>query len=290
MKTKFFKMSSKLALAALALTGALFTSCVEEDLDTVFTPADPEATVTATVYYAPNGTDVTAQATITGTGTYNTLSGAQNVTVTATIGEATAKEVVSIPQMKSGAVATYHVNLILDDEHEVVKADVSASYEVVAYSTPDANSHAYSHDNSTWFENATDYFYPWTVTVNCPNSIECTSMDLTNLKGSDRNAYMALIDTMEKAETTTTQKLDWQASAWSLSRAKVTYKVTENTYQIKGKKTGIVDGKFVLTEKYSVVTMEPEEIAHPDHSSHYQHGHAHGHGTGNAGGGIVNPD
>lgn len=299
-------LCAKLVMALLAMTGMMVTSCEQEDVDTVFTPDPAKVTITANVYDAVVGQDVTSLATITGTGTTEYPKGVTagtTVTVSASYNGMTGSETVTLNPLAVGGVATYHVNIILDgvrptpdpvdDGHIVVKVSSTIATEVF-FSTPNAQSHKHTYNDAVWFENATDYFYPWTVTYSFPDNVFCSQKDLTGLVDDDVTAYSDLIAAMEETKAPLTGVIDWKASAWSLSRAKVTVTTVTTNYEIKGNVTGKVCGTFTLVEKYASAQGEAEEIAHPNHASHYQYGHAHahshGHGTENAGGGIVMAD
>lgn len=312
MKTKFFKngFGAKLMLAALAMVGTMFTSCEEEDVDTVFNPGPATVEITASVYDPVNMEFVTDRAQISGTGVTKYEKGVPagtTATVTASYNGQTASETIVLNKLAMGGYAVYHVNLVLNgvrpgpdpvdptDDGHVLEA-TSSTETVVRYSTPNAQSHAHSHDGGIWFENATEYFYPWTVTFDASDVITCVKKDLSGLKAEngDKAAYEALINEMCTAKEATGE-ISWKASAWSLSRAKVTYVIKTTEYLIKGNVTGKVAGSFTLVEKFASSQAEAEEIAHPSHASHwnYGHGHAshdHGHGSENAGGGIVIAD
>lgn len=296
-------LCAKLVMALLAMTGLMVTSCEQEDVDTVFTPGPAKVTITANVYDAVVGQDVTSLATITGTGTTEYPKGVAagtTVTVTASYNGMTGSETVTLNPLTVGGVASYHVNIILDgvrptpdpsDDALELKNMGTTTTTDVFYSTPNAQSHKHMLNGEAWFENATDYFYPWSVTYSFPCKTTIGNVDFSGLAPTDAAVFQLLMNNMAVSQPDFVGTIDWKASAWSLSRAKVTATTATTTYNVVGKTTGKIFGTFSVIQKYASVQGEAEEIAHPNHASHYNYGHAHAHsGAENAGGGIVVAD
>lgn len=297
MKMSFVKN----AFAALALiSGAIFTSCTEEDLNTTFTPAPAEVTINAKVFNALTGKDVTAQATVTnannGAVEYpNGVAAGTTVTVTASLNGLTASENVVLSFLPKGGKATYNVNLVLTgDQWVLVSTPVSVDEESEFKAAE--GSHFVSHEGNTWFENATEYFLPVTVTYPVVNktTVSAPKFNAGVLSADEEAAWTELAKSMNVSGAKTMETNSTKASAWSYIRAVVTYTTVTTDYTIKSQTDGTVAGTFQGVQKFSKVSCEWEEKAHPNHASHYQAGNGHNggnaHASGNAGGGIVMPD
>lgn len=296
MKTKFFMngLGAKLALAVVALVGGMFASCSQEDLSTTFKPAPAVIDFNVKVVDALT-TNVITDATITGAETITAEAGyaGGQVTVTATKNGASASETVTVNPLKAGGKATYNVTLILSDDFDFVKVSETTTPSV-AYSLPYAHgsSHAFDHSGSGWFENPTEFIADITVDYVNVDKAETTGFTLANwLSETQQEGLTVLFESKalnyDKSEA---KKFEYQASAWSWSRAAATTTTVEALYNIVTKVSGEKAGEYTITTTSTAI--EPEEKADPNHASHYvaHQGTHDAHGGHNYGGGIVTED
>ena len=299
-KTNFLK-----SVAAVVLAGCMFTSCEKEDLSATFQAGPAEVKLTVTVEDALTGTPVTDKATITvsnsefivnGTAQFATGVKEQTITVTATLGDATATADVAINATKVGGKANYNVKLIVADGLKFASVRVGTSEET-AYAKFENLGHdaTHTHNGITgWFTNATEYFQPYTVTYEVVESeyknfselsINKFENDLDEVNtAAIEAAYENLVNTKATKETAT---LSSKASAWSYFNVFVTVTTTNYKWTASTKNSEEVVASFTY-DGISSTKAESVEIAHPSHAGHYQHGHGHGHGNNtNAGGGII---
>lgn len=297
-KTNFLK-----GLAAVVL-GCMFTSCEKEDLSATFQAGPAEVKLTVTVEDALTGTPVTDKATITvsnsefivnGTAQFATGVKEQTITVTATLGDATATADVAINATKVGGKANYNVKMIVADGLKFTTTTLGTSEET-AYAKFENLGHdaTHTHDGITgWFTNATEYFQPYTVTYEVVESeyknfselsINKFENDLDEVNtAAIEAAYENLVNTKATKETATFES---KASAWSYFNVFVTVTTTNYKWSATTKNSEEVVASFTY-DGISSTEAESVEIAHPSHAGHYQHGHGHGHGNNtNAGGGI----
>lgn len=298
-KTNFLK-----SLAAVVLAGCMFTSCEKEDLSATFQAGPAEVTLDVDVFDALSGTDVTSKATIAvsnaefvanGTAQFATGVKAQTITVTATLGDATATAEVAINATKVGGKANYNVKMVVADGLKFSTTKVGTSEET-AYAKFENLGHdaTHTHDGITgWFTNATEYFQPYTVKYEVVESafknfseLEKTAI-FSNLDAvyteAIQSAYTNLVNTKATSETAT---LESKASAWSYFNVFVTVTTTNYKWTATTKNSEELVATFTY-DAISSTEAETVEIAHPSHAGHYQHGHGHGHGNNtNAGGGI----
>ncbi|WP_455673957.1 DUF3869 domain-containing protein [Phocaeicola sp.] len=291
MKKKTFLngLSAKLALAVVALTSTMLTSCEKENFNVNFEANPAKVYITPTVIDAATNANVTAQAEITGTteitGTKNIA--AQSVEITATVNGVTGKATVSVAAIPAGSIATYTPTILLSSDFELV-ADGSAPKVVentVWGVTDKGHKPSYNHDGKVWFENATEYIKNYKVTYDVLSGEAYTNAQAT-VPSVALNEYIAGLKDTEAVKKETAE---FKVSAWSLFYTVVTYTTTTTENNILSKASKEIVGKVTVTSKSST-TFAEGEIAHPSHASHYVHGHGT-HGTGdNAGGGIIIAD
>lgn len=299
-------LGAKLAFAVVALTSSLLTSCSKEDLSATFQPSPAEVTLNVEVVDALSGLDKTSEATITvsnaafvanGTAQFENGVTAQTITVTATLNNGTATSEVAINATKAGGKADYFVKLVIADGLEIVTVDGEKTEKTIFadHFNHDYVGHdgAYTHDGITgWFTNATDYYLPfsfdYTVIENAYSAVSdivYSDWANTNLDETQKNAIAAAYSAIKDATPVErTETLEGKISAWAYFTMYVTKTTTAKTCTAKTINSGDVAASFTYNA-ISSTEAEYEEIAHPSHAGHYQHGHGHG-GASNAGGGI----
>ncbi len=311
MKNKNFLngLVSKLAVAVMALTGCLFTSCEEEDFNATYETSAATAYITVSLA-DENGSTLLPSSITSSVGTVSgstiTITGnktisAQTVTVTITYGDITEQGTVQISAQAAGTVAYYSIAFIYFDdqiitntdtstvnEYKIVKGD-SESVESIAYLSGSYSHDGYTHDGITeWSENATDYLLDVVVTYPVYSGQEIPDVPEVN-----DEAAQDLFDALNVGIIESEGTLSFTVSAWSLYAAWVTVTTTTTYYTIN--KITTVNGvdSTETVAAFSLVTKsvlaEYTETAHPDHSGSYEYGHGHG-SSSNAGGGIVISD
>lgn len=301
-KTNFLK-----GLAAVVL-GCMFTSCEKEDLNATFLPNGATVTIEVTVKDVLTNTEITdatitatalnVQPTVNGTTVkYETEKGKNitggKVTITANANGFEESVDVNVNDLKAGGKAVYYATIyissIFDFQIEAVDGE-----DIVKWASSLSHvgnvSHSYTHDgmtNSNWFNNATDYFQPYSINVEW-NPVK----NVTDINWS------ATLDEVEKAQIVAehesqkeglgvkkSETYNATASAWSYFNAYAKFDVIKENWTVKVKSTGATVATFSV-EKINSVTFGHVEYAALGHESHY-HGHGHGHGgASNAGGGI----
>ncbi len=301
-KTNFLK-----GLAAVVL-GCMFTSCEKEDLDATFQPKGATVTIEVTVKDVLTNTPI-ENAAITATalnvqpvvnGTIieykaemgNSIKGGK-VVVTANANGFEESVEVNVNDLKAGGKAIYYATIYISSTFDIQTEAVEAD-DIVKWATTLSHvsnvSHSYTHDgmtNNNWFNNATDYYQPYSINVEWTTAKEVTDI-----------VWSAELDEVEKAQITAeheaqkallTEKkseiYDATASAWSYFNAYAKFDMVKENWTVKVKSTNTTVATFTTT-KVKSVTFEHVEYAAFGHESHY-HGHGHGHGgASNAGGGI----
>lgn len=309
-KTNFLSsFGAKLALAAVVLTSTMFTSCSKEDLTATFKPGPAKVTLKVEVIDAVSKLDKTNEATITVSNTDFKVNGtaefangvtAQPLTITATLNEGVATQVVNIKDTKVGGEAEYSVKLVIADGLEIVTVAGASTSETI-YASDFNHSHVghdagHSHDGITgWFTNATDYFIPFefdyqVIANKFKNVSEITYSDwANNLDQVQKDGIVAAYNEIKNATPEVeTKTLTGKVSAWAYFTMYVTYTTTDYTCTAKTVNSNDVAATFTYKAASSTVA-EYKEIAHPSHAGHYHHGHGHS-GASNAGGGIVLPE
>ena len=294
------KIISKLALVGVAVA-ALCTSCVVEDIQTTFDLAEAVCTVNVKVVYAPEGTDVTSQATIShkyGSAstftipTSNKTVAAEALAVTASFKNLPAQtQTVNIGTLLPGGQATYSVVFLFGStgdiryEPRLVKEDEPASKTVYL------NNVHYAHDGETegWLYNDTEFLLNGEVAYTLKTGGEIKSFSPEN----DQNV-IACKEALEKTNPVVEEEkiLPIQVSAWAAYRVGQTLTTTTQYWEVYKINSVLGTEEKIGDFVYSVYTCTEatfEEKANPGHAAHYQHGHGHdGHGAyDNAGGGIV---
>ena len=306
-KTNFLK-----SIAAVIL-GCMFTSCEKEDLNATFVPNGATVTINVTVKDVLTNTEITdaaiaatalnVQPTINGTTVvYKSEKGKDikggNVVITANVNGFEGSADVYINDLKAGGKAVYSATIYISTIYEFIVEEEDVD-DIVKWASTLSHvnnvSHAYTHDgmtNNDWFNNATDYFQPYSITAEWNPVKDVTPVNyLVELdeveKGQIEGEQKALVAQMSEKETETYEAT---ASAWSYFNAYAKFDIVKQNWTIKAKSTGTTVATFSAT-KVKSVTFQHVEYAALGHEGHYQygHGHSYGHGHGNsnnAGGGI----
>ncbi len=313
MKTKFFGLSAKLALAVLTISGALFTSCYESvdgDTPVPYKPLDPVYYISGTVTNLSTGAPLTT-ATVTVNGENVTLSsggiylfskaivGENTVTVKATgfNEDATATRKVTIEAIQPGQTVTYVVDVALAPNAtpeppapfnpDDVKITIDVTKDITTTPTSkklDKNSDP-SLDLSTGVSSLS-FMRSFKVTTGATvikqdaNDYTTAPADVQNVVNTYLGAlfgYFGVAGSIEVPYTIVLPPLS------KLSYVEVLYQTTQSKYTIT------YDGKTY----YAVV----KGVSNCFFSTKYEYtGHAHAHGSQdhgnaiNAGGGIITPE
>lgn len=284
-KIKFFNgISATFALAAVALA-TTFTSCEKEEFNVKFEPNPAMVVFTPNVIDAATGTNVTAQATITGAD--NIVSTASDkalakgsTTIKATITRdgktAEGSVVVEYPAVAAGQVVSISPVIMLSPDFISAAVEGSAK-EVGAPKMKYGNAASgVSHDGSVWATNNTDYLVDYTATWN--EKAMATKGALTK----------AVITTPNEIEVKNVGEKKLQASAWSMYNAEFAIQAANVEYKLTSVATGETT-TLVYNNPIYKVTVTAKEKALPGHEHAYSHGHGHGNNP-NAGGGITLAD
>lgn len=275
-------LTAKIALAVVALTTTMFTSCSNEDIEIDVTPVNAKAIITPVVF--ANGQDVTTSANITystGNGTYEgTTIAAQTVTVTATYNNLTGSTTVDIPTLTAAQVWTKTAIIILSyssEDLEAIEGESTTKTETI--------SKEYTYDNPS------DYWYEVPVTYTQKNDSKVVS---STINTTDK-AVKELIDSYNipiKEEKITKE---YPVYAHSRLAVKVESVIKTTTYTIlqktRTRANETVLATFIVEETTTAVKADGnKEIPGHGHApAGHGHGHAHG-GSDNAGGGIIIAD
>lgn len=283
-KSKFLSgLSAKLALAAVALTTAVFTSCSNEDIEVNVTPVNAQAVITPVVF--ANGTDVTASATITfsdnSNGKYEaTTIEAKTVTVTATYNGMTGSSSVNIPSLTAGKYWSQTVVITLNYGTENFdNQKVEGSTVTVKEVKTDTKIH----------DNPSDYWYevPITYTQTTGKKVVESQMNVAN------DELKEFINSQNVAQTTKTVTEEHPVFAHSRLEVYINTITTRTTYNVTLKTRA---GETILAtytvEEVNTEVQAKSDAQIPGHGhapAGHGHGHAHG-GSSNAGGGIIFAD
>ncbi len=314
MKTKFFGISAKLALAILAVSGSLFTSCydsVDGDVTVPPTYPNPVFTVTGQVTDALTGKPID-QATVAMTG----LSAASTTTdangnyqfivvadadkdyattlqFTKTGYTPSASVAFTIGKLAKGQAATYSKSIAL----------APTTYNPLAYtltfigSTPSFSSKSFSGD-----QNSADYKEEVDVR-NDKSTILPVLFDMEVDKGAVYTSYdftgaVAGLEDAVKADLTATYGTIEEIGD-ALPTQVIPYAVAlqaKSSLQTVSSKTYYSEETYKATygtSSYTIklIVVSYSEFNSTQYSNEVYHGHGHGHGGDlNAGGGIVSSD
>lgn len=275
-KNKFLSgLGAKLALAIVALTTTMFTSCEKENIEIEVTPVNAKAYIEATVYDATTGQDVTALAKITGAETLegNPTLNSQTVTVTATYNGMTDSKTVNVPALKASESWSTTVALVLTDNSiEVITTEhttIETETKVEGYQ-----------------DNTTDYW--WYTTVTYPKTTG-SKVIASDYEGSNEQILNLIKENNKGIQHAKAVSEKLVLGAHGRLVATVTTTKTITVYQVKSVgTTSTILANFTVESYNTVLTTQTTDI--PGHG-HSHAGHGHGHGDdNNAGGGIIIAD
>lgn len=155
-KNKFLSgLSAKLALAIVALTTTMFTSCEKENIGIEVTPVNAKFIITPVVIDATTGTDVTQSAEISfskGNGTYEGTPelASESININAKYKGMTGSASVTIPALKAGQFGAKEVTIILSENFFAQEESSNSQIETTKH--------------SGFKDNTSDYWYYITVT------------------------------------------------------------------------------------------------------------------------------
>ena len=291
------KIISKLALVGIAVA-ALCTSCVVEDIQTSFDIDDAVCTVNVQVLYALDQSDVTSKASISckyGTGSVinvpasNKKIAAEDLVITATLGDASGSTTVTIGALLPGGKAEYKALIVLGSLDDIRYECESVCQEYESEIGYLHNSH-YSHADGEegWLYNDTEFILNGTATDYVWTGGHVTDCD------SDDPQVLAFSKALDELEPLQIQEdsFEFSVSAWAAYQVTNVVSKTIETFSVYeiNDATGTEELIGNITyEYYSGWVWSFEEKANPSHAAHYHYGHGHdGHGAyDNAGGGIV---
>lgn len=293
MKKKNFLsgVGAKLALAVVALTSTVLTSCEEENFGVTFEPNPAVVYINPTVIDAATNKNVTDKATFEPTSL--TITGdkdiaEQTITVKATVEGVTGEATVNVAAVKAGTVVSYSPVILLSSKFNYAAVEGSAVKDPSAVKTiigTAATSKSINHNGTEYQENATEYLINFTASWNLTRTATLVSKEGINIPSVDLEQAMK-----EGFEVKNEGSTKLQASAWSMYTAEYTLQGYNVKYEITSKASGESVGSATFLNPIYEVTAVTKEQAHPSHAGHYQHGHGvHGDGS-NAGGGIVVAD
>ncbi len=287
-KNKFLNgISAKLALAIVALTPAMFTSCEKESIEVDTTPVNAKLYIQPVVF-TPDGTNVTSSATITfsdgSNGEYEgTTIEAKTVTVTATYNNTmSGSTVVTTPAVAAAHSYATTAPIFLAYESSAIETSLVSTSET----TTELGTKEYIYDNPS------DYWL--TVPVSYTQEIGFTVIS-SEIYTADTNGAIAA--EIEKYNTSSNEPITVSCYVGAHSRliAYIDTETVTNTYNVivKSRVSETVLATFTVKQTTTVLserTSGDNEIPGHGHSP-AGHGHGHGHGDDdNAGGGIVIAD
>lgn len=280
-KNKFLSgLSAKLALAIVALTTTMFTSCEKENIGIEVTPVNAKFIITPVVIDATTGTDVTQSAEISfskGNGTYEGTPelASESININAKYEGMTGSASVTIPALKAGQFGAKEVTIILSENFFAQEESSNSQIETTKH--------------SGFKDNTSDYWYYSKVTYTKKEGSEVIKNDY---EGND-SEINNIIDAYNKGVREDKVTLnDVQVLAHSRFSVFVDYMKTTSVYQIiekSPKRDGNPVASFTVDSYNTIVSPKNEQI--PGHGHAPSHGHGHGHGDdSNAGGGIIIAD
>ncbi len=296
MKTKFFGISAKLALAILAVSGSLFTSCydsVDSDMSVPYTPPAAKYFLSGTITDAATGLPLAA--TVNGTtlgtdGTYfiTAQAGANTLTVTKS-GYADVTRTVTIPTVEAGQSITYVANVAM------------VSTATPPFDADDVTINISS--KTTWIDNILTKADDESLNISTGDQAENFDRTFMVDAGITSDIETALADAPADLARYIKNYLGTQFGTFgeyqdnalpmpftiSLPAYAILDNVTVRYYYVKTLATFVYDG---ATYKVNIAGIDTYSFSRKytiDSHSHSHNGHGHGDAI-NAGGGIVTPE
>lgn len=296
MKSKFFGLNAKLALAVLAV-GTMFTGCYDsENGDVVkpYEPADPVYYVAGTITDAETGAPLNAEVTVNGVsatitdGNYSAKGQVGENTVSVKMAgynnDEAVERKVKIDAVAAGQAYTAVVNVALTKN----PSDLDVTVQVLNMQASKANKRLTSAENpgldligedeGLKINRTFEVVYGFTE----PN-LEGVSEDLAAYINQYLGQMLGVFGEARKME------VDYEINLYpwtALVAVNLDYDLNEITYLFTPAEgeAATVTVKGVTGYKFSIEATD-------NHNYSYSHGHGHGHGDNiNAGGGIITPE
>ena len=304
MKSKFFGLNAKLALAVLAV-GTMFTGCYDSENGDVVKPYEP---LPAAYYVMGTITDATtgaalADATVTVNGTSVELNSSASYSVEGQSGtntvtvqlngyneDAVVTRTVDIPSLSDGQSYTAVVNVALTPNAVAPELDVDVKVLVTSFVEPKVLT---SEDEIGLDLIAEDEAAVFTrnFIVDAGYSVSEESQTALANATAEMQAYVEAYFGMNLGEYgeayTLTIPYTFQIPAWNCLQSvtiNYTYNNIEYTFTANTGEVCVVEVNSVVGYAFSTAFL-------PNHNYTHSHGHGHGHGEDlNAGGGIITPE
>ena len=304
MKSKFFGLNAKLALAVLAV-GTMFTSCYDSENGDVVKPYEP---LPATYYVMGTITDATtgaalpdAQVTVNDAGvelnasaSYSVAGKAGDNTVTVQLDgyneDQTVTRTVNIPTLSDGQSYTAVVNVALTPnagvpalEVEVKVVPTTTTQPVVLTSAENVGLDLIAEEEAAVFTR--------NFVVDAGYGISKETLDYLTEATPEMQAYIEAYFGVNLGEygeySTLTLPYTFQIPAWNCLQS-ITINYTYNNFDYTFTAN---TGEVCNVEVNSVAGYAFSAAFLPNHNYTHSHGHGHGHGENlNAGGGIITPE
>lgn len=301
-KSFFSRLGAKMALAAVALTSALFVGCSEEDLEITgpgtepIVLPNPICTISVNVFNLTGEemkdlslTTTSNNATINGNSI--TLTGEsiseQDIVITATAtGYIDGKATVKVPNLTKGQTASFSATILM------IKENTGDDYKLTKLLAVDSNYEEVNKESEN-YENPNDYLV--NAKFHYVNH-KGTEVNYNGLLESEIDEVKEIGNQLNQSFSSYTKNVEtWAIKVPHYHWAKIASKVSITTITYNAtieSKDGKVETYDFITKDYGTTITETLE-ALPTHShAHCDNGHGHtdhGHGADNAGGGIVNP-
>ena len=302
MKSKFFGLNAKLALAVLAV-GTMFTSCYDSengDVNKPYVEPDPVYYIAGTVTDLESGLPLAATVAVAGeegnatatdaAGSYRleTTDGTKTVTVTVTGAEAEnylpVERTVTIPAVEKGETYTAVVNVALSknaytDTDVDVKVTIVESKKTVRLTAAENEGlDLTADDNEATFKRTFEVVRGYAVQGEIEASDKLSAY-IEKYLGENVGQYGGL---KYELDTQTISLKPWDC----LVAVSYIYDLDEKTYEFSTEDESVeVVVKGVKGYEFGNIETQPNHD--------FAHSHGHGHGIDenlNAGGGILTPE
>ena len=299
MKKKIFLsgVNAKLALAAVALTSVMFTSCEKEEFNVAPVELDPaSATVAITVYdlsdgsiingasITENGAAITSNPFVIEAGSDGKIAAATR-TFAATKDEYLSGEgQATVPALNKGQFALIPVSIFLQQELNAAE-DVVVDQDEETITPSEVGGEQKGGENTSSKEKKMDLPYTAKVGQEVTNiaavNASIDAMPITRGLSDDevKKVLKALVKSYSPGITDVTYTKKVTVPAYTIVTLKTTteYETSDNTIST------VVDGKLYTIPNVKIKKVV-KTVVDPVFTS-TEHGHGHGHGNGNNAGG-----
>ena len=299
MKKKIFLsgVNAKLALAAVALTSVMFTSCEKEEFNVAPVELDPaSATVAITVYdlsdgsiingasITENGAAITSNPFVIEAGSDGKIAAATR-TFAATKDEYLSGEgQATVPALNKGQFALIPVSIFLQQELNAAE-DVVVDQDEETITPSEVGGEQKGGENTSSKEKEMDLPYTAKVGQEVTNiaavNASIDAMPITRGLSDDevKKVLKALVKSYSPGITDVTYTKKVTVPAYTIVTLKTTteYETSDNTIST------VVDGKLYTIPNVKIKKVV-KTVVDPVFTS-TEHGHGHGHGNGNNAGG-----